>query len=224
MAKFIKNIDETAHTYQGQEIQPDEHYELQVSEYSRWANDSYLLSDIAQDKAKVGSSSSDWIDSYNDQINFLKDNIPKVVQTQFERDDLILKIAKAKADVDVDGLAVVEIKIPGVMADDGCRWIDGGKAFFDVGHAGDCVTEIAIVDKDDVLGYGANTVLKTYHDEECDAINQGWYIYPTRPLEIETLGYYGKIPSELYLIIKAKKATGHESGTFFVSLDWGVIG
>jgi len=159
----------------------------------------------------------------NEYIYLLNDS-PKTVRTQFERDDLILKIAKAKADVDIDGVAVVEIKIPGVMADDGCRWIDGGKAFFDVGHAGDAVIEVAIVDKDNVLGYGSNTVLKTYHDDECDAINQGWYIYPTRPLEIETLGYYGKIPSELYLIIKAKKAAGHESGTFFVSLDWGVIG
>lgn len=156
-----------------------------------------------------------------------KNNNPKKslsgVQTRFERDDLILKIARAKADVDENGEALIELKVPGVMAQGGCRWIDGGKAFFDVGHAGDAVIEVAIVDKDNVLGYGANTVLKTYHDDECDLENQGWYIYPTRPLEIETLGYYGQIPSELYLVIKAKKAAGHESGTFFCNMFWGEI-
>jgi hypothetical protein len=146
------------------------------------------------------------------------------VRTQFERDDLILKIACAKATVDSNSEALIELKIPGVLADDDCRWIDGGKAFFDSPTAGDKVVEISIVDKDNVLGYGANTILKTYHDEECDAINQGWYIYPTRPLEIETLGYYGKIPAELYLVIKAKKANDITTGTFYVSIDWGVTG
>lgn len=81
MAKIIKNLDTIAHVYSGQEILPEEQYQIQEVEALRWANNSDLLADIANGLAQVNNGEEDIVD-VNDQINFLKDNLPKEVITQ----------------------------------------------------------------------------------------------------------------------------------------------
>jgi len=81
MAKWIKNSDTISHTWVGKLLTANEYYELQSHEETRWANDSQLLSDIGAAKAVVSkddSGSNDIID-VNDGINYLKDNLPKLV-------------------------------------------------------------------------------------------------------------------------------------------------
>lgn len=168
-----------------------------------------------------GDDVTDFETNYKDSSN---KKIDQSVKTQFERDDLILKIACGKADVDINSEALIDLLVPGVLAEGGGRYVSGGHCFFDSPLAGDKITEICVIDKDDVLGYGANTVVQTYHDEDVDSDNKGWYISPQRPLEVETLGFYGFIPSELYLRIKGKRSNSVTTGKLFTDIEWGVIG
>lgn len=225
MAKFIKNIDSVSHTYQGQEIAAAGVYEIQPTEQTRFANDSQLLIDIANEKAQIGTACDSFISDINEQITHLKDLLPRQVQTQFERDDVILKIARMSASVGGDSTALCEIKVYGVMANGDGVYISGGEAFFDTAVAGDAITKVEVVDVDDVLGYGAGTVIKTYHDDAVDVENAGWYI----PVKLghaycETLGFYGFIPAELYIRLVGKKANSITTGTFYVNLEYGRIG
>ena len=144
------------------------------------------------------------------------------VQTQFERSDLILKICSAAADVQSDSTATITIKVPGVLADGNVMFISGGDAWFNEQHKDDRICKISIIDKDNVLGYGADTVLKTYHDELVDEPNQGWRI-PIKfgHIYAETLGFYGEVPASLYVVIEGKKGGSITTGTMYLNLEWG---
>lgn len=146
------------------------------------------------------------------------------VITQFEKNDKILQIFSAERAVQEDGIAIIEIKIPGTIGSGG-RWVSGGNCFFDAQHAGDRVMEILIVDKDNIMGYGENVTLGTYHDDAAADENKGWRIPVKRGfVEVEALGYYGFLYAGLYLVVIGKKGAGQTSGTFYVNLDWGKDG
>lgn len=167
----------------------------------------------------------------NYKINGNK-NPQQVVTTQFELNNKDIKVANMRGNVDpTSGVAVAQIKSPGIMANGNGRYLAGGEAFFDYAHTLDIVTKIEIVDVDNVLGYGAETVIKSYHDDESDLSNQGWIIGVdtfnsignSGSIEVETLGGYGFIPAELYLRITAQKDPANKTGTFFVNVFWGKL-
>lgn len=150
-------------------------------------------------------------DSGSDQTDFETNYIPLVstrfesnVQTQFERTDIVLKIAKSKATF-VAGAAEISIKVPGEIGSGDGRYVAGGFAFVNLFSFGDKVTHIKVVDVDNILGYGAETVIQTYHDVDVGTEENGWYLWPSHQgsgeIEIDPLGYYGFIPSGLYLEI-----------------------
>jgi hypothetical protein len=220
--KWIYNISESTKNYHNTDIEADSFYQIPENVLQEYQMSVQLISDLALGIVKMSADGSTaYPGNGSDHVNFLKGSNKQIVQTQFEREDLTLKVACAKATVDENSVATIEFLIPGVMASGEGRYISGGYCFFDVNTPGDLVYEIAVVDKDNVLGYGDNTVLRTYYDDEADSENQGWYITTTRPLEIETLGFYGFIPSELYLVIKAKKANNITTGTFYVNIEYG---
>jgi hypothetical protein len=72
MAKVIKNVDSTSHTYAGQLIAEGSSYTIQATEQLKWSSDDALLADIASGKAVVNDGISDIVGISN-QINFLKD-------------------------------------------------------------------------------------------------------------------------------------------------------
>jgi hypothetical protein len=133
------------------------------------------------------------------------------VVTQNEKNDKILKLASREGSF-VDGACTISIKIPGTPGSGEGRWVAGGYAFTNVWTAGDRVTLCQVVDTDDLMGYGAGTVLKTYHDTDVDASDLGWRMWPAQQvggeIEIDPIGGYGFIPAGLYLEIKFELAAG----------------
>jgi hypothetical protein len=220
MIKKIKNNTGSPKIWQGQEVLAGEYYEIQPLEESRWANDSQLLIDIGNAVALVNNGTDDITDIAT-AINYLKANIPQEVVTQFEKDDKILKLFSTSGSVGQDSYVTLEVLIPGTFASGNGRYIAGGEAWFDVATNGDKVELCEVVDIDNVLGYGAGTVLKRWHDEEAISTKQGWYFPIHRPiLSVEPIGGYGFINSELYLRIKAKKANNITTGTLYLNIFW----
>lgn len=143
------------------------------------------------------------------------------VTTQFEKNDKDLKIASIIGNVDGNGDVEMTLQIPGTPGTADGRWINGGTAFFHTPHSGDRVTACEVVDLDDLLGAGAGYVVKTFHDQDVDANNQGWRIPTKRGLvEVETMGGYGFIPAGLYIRIKGKKGEGITTGTLCINMEW----
>jgi len=224
MAKIIKNIDTVSHTYVGQLIEVDSSYALQAHEELAFSINDSLISDIANGKAQMNDGISDIVGVAN-QIAFLNGNIKEVV-TQFEKDDKTLKLISSSASVNEDGEAEVLIKVPGTFqgttSDKPGRFVDWGKSWFSAQHEGDIVTNVEVVDVDNILGYGAGLVLKTYHDDEAPSENHGWIIPKHEgSIQVEALGGYGFIPAEIYLRVKAKKGESQISGTFYLNIKWG---
>jgi len=145
------------------------------------------------------------------------------VTTQYEKNDKDLKIACMSATVDAStGLASCSLVVPGVMVNGDGRYVAGGSAFFSVADAGDKVLNVDIIDVDNVLGAGANTVVKSYTDLEQTSDQQGWFIPPKRgQLDVEPIGGYGFIPAQLYIRISGQKVSTNKTGNFYINLFWG---
>jgi hypothetical protein len=229
MIKKLKNNKLTSDIWCGQTIEPSEYYTIQDLEDVKFSNDDKVISDISSGYLIVNDGTNDIV-GVNAQIDYIKGNIPKEVVTQFELDNKDLKLAKARGDVDTDtGLAVVQILVPGTPGTTDGRYMAGGEAFMYPLDVGDAVVKLEIVDVDNILGYGADTVLKAYHDDELPEANQGWF-FPIEQtdgthhaglVEVETLAGYGFIPAGFYLRITAKKVSTGIAGTFFASVFWG---
>jgi hypothetical protein len=171
------------------------------------------------------------LDDFETNYKPLGNQSPKQqVTTQYELNDKDLHIACMSGDVDTGtGIAISQIVIPGTPGSTDGRWVAGGEAFFDHADVKDRVIAIDVVDVDNLLGLGAGTVVKTYHDEEVAEENRGWYIGVDQfdatgnagIIEIEPMGYYGFIPAGLYLRITAKKDPANKTGTFRINIAWG---
>lgn len=83
MAKYIKNNTQDIKVWLGQTVAVDEYYLIPSDKEIYWANDVDVLVDIANLEAivaKTDDSTTDILD-INDAINYLKDNIPKTVES-----------------------------------------------------------------------------------------------------------------------------------------------
>lgn len=146
--------------------------------------------------------------SYKAAIDSVK---AATVATQFEREDIRLQMCRAEASFS-GGEVEVSMKLPGSVGTE-IVFIGGGYAFTDVHTFGDRVEKVQIVDVDNILGYGAHTVVATYHDDRVPAGNAGWYLYPAPQaggeIEVDPMGFYGEAIAGLYLELyfKATAAT-----------------
>lgn len=147
-------------------------------------------------------------DSGDDQADFETNYQPQAqktfvshAQTRFEREDIRLQMCRAEASV-VSGEAEVSIKLPGEVGIDPV-FIGGGYAFTDAHQFGDKVKKVQLVDVDNILGFGAHTIVASYHDDRVDEANQGWYLWPAPQaggeVEVDPMGYYGEAVAGLYL-------------------------
>jgi hypothetical protein len=150
---------------------------------------------------------------------------PMAVQTQFERTDIVLKVGCQEATFDENGFAEVSIKVPGTPGTEDGRYVAGGYAFTDSYTFGDRITKIQVVDIDNILGYGAETVVKTYHDQDLIEGEQGWFMWPAPQvggeIEIDPMGYYGFIPAGLYLEIYFQRAASGTATKVYIDYYWG---
>jgi len=223
-----KNIDTIAHTWTGQEIQPDDIYILEPSEVSKWAYNDQVLTDIGAAKLQIGDDSV-FFTSVSDQVKLLFDQTPKDVTTALEKNDKDLKAGTLRGDTDpTTGIAVVEYISPGTIggANEG-RYIMAAEAFFKTAHPEDRVTKIEVVDVDGLVS-AAGTVLKTYHDDELPAENQGWYLgvdqygpddtRNTSYIEVKPLGGYAFLPAGFALRITAVKDPVQKTSVFYCNL------
>ncbi len=143
------------------------------------------------------------------------------VTTEFERTDLTLKLCSVEATF-ASGEAEISIVVPGTPGSGDGRYVAGGFALTDVFAFGDRCTKVQVVDVDNLLGMGAHTVVQTYHDPDVDAANQGWFMWPMPvaggEVEIDPMGYYGFIPSGLYLEIYFEAASATK---VYCDIWWG---
>jgi hypothetical protein len=157
--------------------------------------------------------------------------ISSVVTTQYELNDKTLKLACLMGSYDViTNLAVLQMQVPGTFTGvdpnscDG-RFVAGGYAFSDAYKFGDRAVKIEVVDVDNLFGMGANTVVKTYTDQDVDASNSGWYLYASPSgqgeVEIDPIGGYGFLPAGLYLRITFERVAGSPATSVIANLWWG---
>jgi hypothetical protein len=224
----VKNNKEAEDTWCGQTIQPTEYYTIQPTELNRWQSDDKVLQDITNLDLIVSNGVSD-IANISDAVDYLKANIIKKVQTRFEDEDKVLHLACGTSTFS-GGEAVINLVIPGEFTGvdpETCngRFAAGGYAFIDAFSFGDKVHKVEVIDVDDLFGYGANFVVKVYHDNDVSIENQGWLFWPEpvgAAVEIEPIGYYGFIPSGLTLRITAKSIEGSPATFFGCNVWWGV--
>lgn len=153
--------------------------------------------------------------------------IKSEVVTQFEKEDLILKLVSKEANFGESDECEIVFEIPGEF--DGAtisRYIAGGYANSDAYKFGDRVTAAEIVDVNGVTGYPPGTVLGSYHDENAASDEQGWRFWAAQggegECEIEPLGGYGQLLGGLYLRIKFKKCDGSPATKVCANLLWGI--
>jgi hypothetical protein len=167
----------------------------------------------------VNSAQQDFEDNYKSSGN----NSPLTkVETQREFKNLRLQSITLSGTADGSGVCVVQTQVPNTGIHPG-RYIDWGEAWITgTSHDDDKITEIAIVDVDNILGYGANTIIKKYTDD--DSSDAGW-TFPAKPAiaEVEPLGWYGYIPGGLYLRITAQCGGAIFTGRKLkVNVGWGI--
>jgi hypothetical protein len=159
-------------------------------------------------------------------------NAPIPVVTAEEVNDKTLKLATSISTFDATThLAVCQILVPGTYAgfgyNDPGRFVAGGYAFTDAGKFGDRCTKIEVADMDNILGSGAGAVIKTYHDQDVDPSNAGWYLYPAPQsayeIEIDPIGGYGKLPAGLYLRVTFQKVSDSPATQVACNIWWGKI-
>lgn len=155
------------------------------------------------------SETADVEDFENNYSSVTGKQVKANVRTQFEDEEIVLKLMRAKGQADANGDLVLTIPIPGSFPSVG-RYAAGFWCFTDNYGWDDHIEMIEVVDVDGLTGMPAGTVLKVYHEDELDPENKGWFFwlnYATEgEVEVEPLGYYGQIVAGLSVRITFKVA------------------
>lgn len=194
-------------------------YLVAGSNYWMKAIDSYFTVECLIPTDPTHPDAADFIANYQAQGNR---PTSALVTTQFEQNNKDLKLACIKADVDSGTkIATALLKVPGTPGTTDGRYVAGGEAWFDTQDSLDNI-RVYITDVDNILGYGAGFVAKSYSDDELDPANQGWFI-PAKfgHVSVEPIGGYGFIPAGLYFKIVGTRVIG--AGSLFLNLFWGKL-
>jgi hypothetical protein len=146
-------------------------------------------------------------------------DIQTLVTTQNEKDDKTIQIISFKSISDNDGYISTSLRVPGTFNGINGRFIDGGTAFFGTHTNGDKIISIDVIDRDNVLGYGVDVVLSSFHDDEAEIENKGWYIGPSGLIKVPKIGGYGFVLSGLYFRVRAQKGTPSVD-TLYINISW----
>lgn len=172
------------------------HYKIYAKQ-----NDFNIVCNLYQD---AGANVVDFETNYKDNA---ATEIISRTQGRFERDDIVLKLARCAGTADLSGDLVISLVVPG-DAGEITRYTAGGYAYVETYAWTDALTKVEVVDVDNVFGLGAGTVLKTYHDTEVDTVNQGWFFERSYGAEgnvdLEPMGWYGEFRGGLTLRLTFK--------------------
>lgn len=215
---------------------PWQEFKTQViaNTYFKWTyfdiNNHYYIvakqNDLSVDCKIYKDGGNDQVDFDNNYKTLANVNISGNVSTQFERNDITLKVCKFVADINATTKeAEISILVPGTPGSGDVRYIAGGYAFTDIFTFGDAVTKIQVVDVDNILGYGAHTVIRTYHDDEMAEADHGWFMWPSPQIggeiKIKPMGFYGEIPAGLYLELYFKMDAASTATKVYCDVWWG---
>lgn len=157
---------------------------------------------------------TDFEDNYKDNATT---DFSVETRGRFEREDIRDQMSCDAAEFDENGVAEVSMEMPS-----GGRFIGGGYAILDHFGFGDKLENVSVVDVNNILGFGEEFTVATYHDSEVALENQGWYVWAaeggTAEVEVEPMGYYGFIPEGLFLELYFKKTA--ESTATKVLVDY----
>ena len=154
--------------------------------------------------------------------------VKQSVVTQFEMANLLLQaVSDDQATDPSTGIATISFLSPGTFngtaVGSSGRYIDWGQGWFNPQDPMDMVKAINIIDTNGNLGVPPGTTVFTYHDTSAPLSQQGVRIpYKFGHAEIEPLGYYGFLPSEMTLEIVGVQRNPQENGRLFVNLFWGL--
>lgn len=135
--------------------------------------------------------------------DFIENVLPKCnqsnaidVTTRMELDFLTLKLACASGQADENGDLSINIDVPG-SPEAISRYIAGGYAVTNNYLFGDKIRKVNVLDRDGFFSGVPGYVLRTYHDEEVDEQNSGWFFWKTHgtegEVEVEPIGWYGQL-------------------------------
>lgn len=246
--KQIKNTTNTEKIWMGVIFSPGLVYTIPEMLENVWANNSQVITAIANGDALVGDGTIN-ISDVNSAIGFLKNRIPFDVVTSMEKSDKTLRSFCVFAETNSSGIAEVCIPVPS----DG-RWVAYGDAEFQDREMGDYISILEITDLDRQIAWGmALAANPNATAPVADSVVQanGYPLYPvvghyderafpsTMPAnakgtirggmsmtfqygttEAQPVGGYGFIPGGFYFRIVAQKATAIAAKKFQVSVDW----
>lgn len=150
------------------------------------------------------------------------DKSPMEVRTRMERNDISMRLCRAKADTS-SGTATVTFRVPGTAGNLKSREIEGGMASFGSRCIGDYIETIKVKDTLNLFGYGAGFVLKEWSDEAITNFQDGGlWLRDDAWTEIHAMGDWGELPAQVDLEIVVKKKAGEAEDTAYVDIIWGV--
>lgn len=201
MSKVIKNISGDSKTWGGVFLLNNSTYTCQSQEEAnRFTLDDIFISDLSLNLSEVYSDTTK-ISGVAASISFLSDNL---------RDSEGALIVRTRAFTNSDGFRFRGDSFSGSVAASTTtdidfeisqeRYINGGRLLIDNIGSNDKMT-FQVVDKNNVMGYGANLVL--------DQFIKDYFVPTTGNLEVR-LDYPAKIYAGLFL--RLKYTSTHESG------------
>lgn len=190
---IIKNNSGVQKTYAGKVLEDQETYQLSASDLYKFRNSDSLITDIGNSNAIINDGVNN-LNISNGLIWFLgEDNSPK--------DEELAPIVKQKPFSDPDGFVASFIGISGEADSQATTYIDykltqdryiNGLDIILQNHSIDDTMDLQIIDVDNILGYGANTVLNEFATDwnvAADRQGQGQF----------SVSYSAKVLTNLYL-------------------------
>jgi len=173
-------------------------------------------------KCKIDSEDADGIDYETNYQSLSNGKVKNSVRDAYQSEDLVPKFACGEANF-VNDVATIKIKCPGALGDTD-RYLIDGYCFTDLFHFGDKITKVQVTDEDNLLGYGAGFVLKTYHDSALPLANQGWYLWEepgnTGGCDLDNAGGTASFPSSMFLYVEVTKKSTSSATTAMVNVFW----
>lgn len=207
---------------------------FQIGEYrditnvsAQFANNSEFIAAMASADAIIAKS-DDGLNDITDlalATNYLRglpetDDLGRPV---YSRPSVKLMLSRLSAANDTaTGMADAAMKIPGTIGDTEGRTISGGSASFLNQAFGDYVVA-EVRDDDNILGYGAGTVLDSFHDLDVASGNEGWYFFGSDPIHLTPVvsDDPAHLPAGMYLHVIGHKAITTAVDTLYVNILWG---
>ena len=144
--------------------------------------------------------------------------------TEFERSDKLVRLSSATGSFDENGMAVLEISVPGATPSPEGRLIAECYVYEDQFGWGDRMTRVDI-DTWGIYSGVSGYVLETFHDPEVPQDQQGWRFYPSHQnsgeMEIEPIGGFGEVPSQTTIRATFQKMSDSPATKLIADIWWG---